>query len=1069
MQQESTGYQEITGPRRQQELEQRVLERWRELSIFEKALARRADAPSFTFYEGPPTANGRPGIHHVLARSLKDVICRYRDMAGFRVERKAGWDTHGLPVEVEVEKQLGIHGKDAIRAHGVESFTKRCIDSVFTYVEEWQRLTERMGYWLDLEDPYVTYHESYVESVWWALSELYKKDLLYQGHKVIWWWPQGGTALSAAEVGQGYKQVQDPSVTARFGIGADAGFDKPASILAWTTTPWTLPSNCALCVGAELEYVACDLGQEIVVLAAARVEAVLGEREHTRVRELRGAELVGWRYTPPYDYVEPEGGEAHVVVADAFVTTDSGTGIVHMAPGFGEDDTRVCREQGVGFLQLVEPDGTMSASCGELAGLYIKDADKLILKDLEARGLLFARAQYKHDYPFCWRKMDDPLIQYARKSWFVKTTSLKERLLAHNDGVNWFPDNIKEGRFGDFLRNNVDWALSRERFWGTPLPIWKNDETGAVDCIGSVAEILERNPEAFAPFEAARAADPELSEHLRVHKPWIDEITWTRDGEPGVYRRVPDVIDCWFDSGAMPFAQRHYPFENKQLFEDSFPADYICEGLDQTRGWFYSLMAIGTLLFDQAPYRNVIVNGLVLDKHGKKMSKSLGNTVDPWEVIEEHGVDPLRWYMLGSSEPWLPKAFDPDNVGEVGRKVFGTLWPSFNFFATYAAVDGWTPEPAGTAPLATAVMDRWLLSRTHSLVRDFRAAMDAYDPRTATRTLGRFIDLELSNWYIRRSRARFWKSSDDADKRAAYDTLFRALETVAFLATPIAPLTADALYLALHPQGDALESVHLGELPTVDEQRIDEKLERQMAAVLEVVRLGRAAREKERIGVRRPLPRLVAAGPDKQALEGLLDEALGAEVRSELNVKELVVAERSGEYCTMGIKPNLPVLGPRFGKQLGKLKGLLAALDEDQLAAFEGTGELTLELEGEAISLGGDDLLVERTGREGFAVAAEGGYMAALDIEISDELRLEGYAREIVNRVQNLRKKSGFEVSQRIRLDLDGSDEIVAAARAHESHIASEVLANEVRIEGAEASEAFAIDELEVRIAVAPV
>ena len=1059
-------YQEFSGPRRQQELEERVLANWREKSIFRRALERRADAPPFTFYEGPPTANGRPGIHHVISRSLKDVICRYRDMAGFRVERKAGWDTHGLPVEVEVEKQLGIHGKDAIREHGVESFTKLCIDSVFTYVEEWERLTDRMGYWLDLENPYVTYHENYVESVWWALSEMYQKGLLYEGHKVVWWWPQGGTALSSAEVGLGYKEVQDPSVTARFSLGSEAGFDKPASFLAWTTTPWTLPSNCALCVGPELEYVACDLGEEIVVLAAARVEAVLAEREHEIVRSFQGSELVGWTYTPPFQFAEPQGGRAHVVVSDGFVTTDSGTGIVHMAPGFGEDDTRVCREQGVGFLQLVEPDGSMSPVCGEFAGMYIKDADKAILRDLKARELLFAQSQYKHDYPFCWRRMDDPLIQYARRSWFVKTTSVKERLLANNDGVNWFPDNIREGRFGDFLRNNIDWALSRERFWGTPLPIWKNDETGAVECVGSVAQILERNPDAFAAFEEARAADPELSPHLRVHKPWIDEVSWTKEGEPGVYRRVPDVIDCWFDSGSMPFAQQHYPFENKEAFESAFPADYICEGLDQTRGWFYSLLAISTLLFDKAPYKNVIVNGLVLDKHGKKMSKSIGNTVNPWDVIDEHGVDPLRWYLLGGSEPWLPKSFDTEGVGEVGRKVFGTLWPSFNFFATYASVDGWTPA-APVDRSSAPVMDRWLLSRTHSLVREYRAAFEAFDPRTAVRLLGRFIDVELSNWYIRRNRARFWKSTDDADKGLAYSTLYFALDTVAHLLAPIAPLTADALYLALRPQGDGLDSVHLSDLPEPDAAAIDEKLERQMAALLEVVRLGRAAREKAGIGVRRPLPRLIAAGPDREALEGLLDEALGAEVKGELNVKELVVAERSGEYCSLTVKPNLPVLGPRFGKQLGKLKGLLGGLDEGQLAAFETSGELALELEGESITLSGDDLLVERTGREGFAVAAEGGTMAALDTEIDEALRLEGYAREIVNRVQNLRKKSGFEVTQRIRLDLGGSDEIVAAARAHESHIAAEVLASQVAIGASAEGESFAIDEHEVSIAVA--
>ena len=1061
-------YEEITGPKRQLELEQRILARWRERSVFRSALERRAGADPFTFYEGPPTANGRPGIHHVLARTLKDVVCRYRDLTGFLVQRKAGWDTHGLPVEVEVEKSLGIHGKDAIREHGVESFTKKCVDSVFAYVDEWERLTDRIGYWIDLEDAYVTYHEPFVESVWWALSELYKKGLLYQGHKVVWWWPQGGTALSSAEVGLGYREVRDPSVTVRFRVGEERGFDKPASILAWTTTPWTLPSNCALAIGSDLDYVACDMGDEVLILAAALEEKVLGDREHDVIDTIKGAQLVGWSYEPLFDFRTPEGGQAHVVIEGAFVTTDSGTGIVHLAPGFGEDDTAVCREKGVGFLQLVDPDGSMSSECGDLAGLYIKDADKPIIRDLKQRGLLFDQSQYTHDYPFCWRAQEDPLIQYARNSWFVKTTSMKDRLIELNRTVNWCPDNIKEGRFGDFLRNNVDWALSRERFWGTPLPIWVNDETGAIDCVGSVAEILERNPDAFSRFDAAKNADATLSEHLRVHKPWIDDVTWAKEGEPGVYRRVPDVIDCWFDSGAVPFAQRHYPFENEDVFKRSFPADFICEGLDQTRGWFYSLLAIGTLLFDEVPYKNVLVNGLVLDKHGKKMSKSVGNTVSPWDVIDEHGADPLRWYLLAGSDPWLSKSFDSAGVAEVSRKVFGTLWPSFNFFATYAAVDGWSPGPGAPAPDKRPAMDRWLLSRTHSLLRDFRAAMDSYDPRRATRMLGRFIDTELSNWYIRRSRSRFWKSTDAEDKAAAYDTLFGALETIAFLLAPIAPMSADALYLALHPEGSDLDSVHLGDLPEPDPSLINEKLERQMTAILEVVRLGRAAREKEKIGVRRPLPRLVASGPDREALDGLLDDALGKEVKEELNVKELVVAERSGEYCTVTVKPNLPVLGPRYGKQLGKIRGLLAALDDAQIATFEGDGTVTLDVEGEPVALQGDDLLVERSGREGFAVAAEGGYMAALDTQITDALRLEGYAREIINRVQNVRKKSDFEVTQRIQLTLGGSTEIVAAANAHKQRIAAEVLAADVNINDTASGETFPIDELEVVISVQP-
>ena len=1039
-------YEEIAGQKRQQELEDRVLKRWRDLNIFARAGERRENAPRFTFYEGPPTANGRPGIHHVLARTLKDVVCRYRDLAGCLVERKAGWDTHGLPVEVEVEKSLGIHGKDAIRAHGVQAFTRECINSVFKYVEEWERLTDRIGYWLDLEQAYVTYHESYVESVWWSLSELFDKGLLYHGYKVVWWWPQGGTALSAGEVGQGYRQVQDPAVTVRFPLTDDTRFAKPASFLAWTTTPWTLPSNCALAVGADLEYSAVDLGDEIVVVASALVKSVVGEREHSIASTHQGSEFVGCHYTPLFTFKEPEGGRAHEVIAGDFVTTDSGTGIVHLAPAFGEDDGRVCQAQGIGFLQLVDPNGEMAKECGDLAGIYIKDADKLIVKDLDGRGLMFSRGQYTHDYPFCWRAQDDPLIQYARKSWFVKTTAMKDRLLELNQSVTWHPETTRDGRFGDFLRNNVDWALSRERFWGTPLPIWKNDETGSVECVGSVQEILDRNPNAFDAFDAARKEDPELSPHLRVHKPWIDDVTWQKPGEPGTYRRVPEVIDCWYDSGAMPFAQRHYPFENADLFEASYPADFICEGQDQTRGWFYSLLAISTLLFDQAPYRNVMVNGLVQDKHGKKMSKSIGNTVNPWDVIEAHGTDPLRWYLLAGSPPWLAKSFDTDGVGEVARKVFGTLWPSYNFFALYAGIDGWKPGGEVLAIADRPAMDRWLLSRSHSLIHDVRSAMDAYDVVRATRTLGTFIVDELSNWYIRRNRARFWKSTDPDDKAAAYDTLFQALETVAFLLAPIAPMSADALYLALHPGGEGLDSVHLGDLPESDAALRDTGLERRMAAILEVVSLGRAARESARLRIRQPLPRLIASGPDREALDGLLEDELGREVRDELNVKELVVVDRSGAYCTVTVKPNLPVLGPRLGKHLGAIRKQMGSLTADAISGLEATGRLELELGGETVTLEGDDLIIERTGREGFAVGAARGYMAALDTTLTPDLIQEGLAREVINRVQNVRKKSGFDVTQRIRLGIGGSAPIVAAARAHAERIGSEVLATEVLV-----------------------
>lgn len=1032
-------YPEASGDQHQLELEQRVLSRWKSENVFQRAQARRANAPRFTFYEGPPTANGRPGIHHVLARTLKDVACRYQDLAGHLVERKGGWDTHGLPVEVEVEKRLGIHGKEAIRAYGLEAFTKACLDSVFTYVSDWEKITERIGYWLDTKNAYVTYHESFVESVWWSLSELYKKGLLYQSHKVVWWWPQGGTALSAGEVGLGYRETQDPSVLVRFRVRNSSVSAKPTFFLAWTTTPWTLPSNVALAVGPKVRYGAYDLGEEVLIVAEALASAVLKDRPSTPVGSFEGSELVGKSYEPLYAFEVPEGGRAYEVIAGDFVATDTGTGVVHLAPAFGEDDYRVCRAAGLGFLQLVDPDGRMSQKAGAFAGKMFKEADKDITRDLKERGLLFSQSTLQHEYPFCWRAANDPLIQYARHSWFVRTTAFKDQLLANNQSVSWFPGHIQEGRFGDFLRNNVDWALSRERFFGTPLPIWINDVTGALDCVGSVAEILARNPQAFAAFDRAQAADPSLSIHLRVHKPWIDDVTWTKPGEPGVYRRVPEVIDCWYDSGAMPFAQRHYPFENRELFEKSHPADFICEGLDQTRGWFYSLLAISTLLFGKSPYRRVMVNGLVLDKQGRKMSKSLGNTVNPWTVIDEHGSDPLRWYLLANSPPWAAKAFDVDGVAEAARKVFGTLWPSYNFFALYANIEKWTPAQL-VAPRQN-VMDRWILSRTHSLVRDFRAAMDAYDPQKATRILGAFIVDELSNWYIRRSRPRFWKSKDKADQAAAFGSLWFALDTVAVLLAPIAPLTADELDRNLHSHHRKHDSVHLRDLPVADESKIDPVLERKMAAIIEVVSLGRAARESAKLRIRQPLSRLVASGPDAIALGGLYEDELAREVKDELNVKELVVAERSGQYCTVTIKPNLPVVGKKHGKHLDAIRNRLKNLSEADVAAFEESGELAIEIPGQAIRLQGDDLLVQRSGREGFAVAAHAGYLAALDTALTPELVQEGLARELINRIQNQRKSQGFAVTDRITIGIAGPAEILAAFAAHESRIVAEVMA----------------------------
>ncbi len=1034
--------------RQQVAIESRVQDRWKATRLFERSMKRREGAERFTFYEGPPTANGKPGIHHVLSRTLKDVICRFHDLDGKLVERKAGWDTHGLPVEVQVEKELGIHGKADIEKYGLEPFTRKCIDSVFQFTSDWEKLTDRIGYWLDLKSAYVTCHESYVESVWWALASLYRKDLLYRGHKVVWWWPGGGTALSSGEVGEGYKDVDDPSVVVRFrDPTSDAG--SPRSFLAWTTTPWTLPSNVGLAINAEGDYVEAVLDAtsdgapaERIIVGASLLASVTKGRTAQVIATMKGHELVGRKYVPPFDYEKPVGGTSHVVVAADFVTFDGGTGIVHLAPAFGEDDMRCAREAGLGFLQLVEPDGTMSACVTPAAGVFCKKADPILAKELKASGLLYSSERVRHSYPFCWRKMDDPLIQYARKSWYIKTTAVKDRLLAHNAGVAWHPTTIGEGRFGDFLRHNVDWAVSRERYWGTPLPIWINDTTGVVDVVESVDDILKRNPRAFDEFEAARKSDPSMPDHLRVHKPWIDRVTWTTPGQPGTFRRVPEVIDCWFDSGAMPFAQRGHPKTGQETFKATSPADFICEGIDQTRGWFYSLLAISTLLFDRAPYKHVLVNGHINDKFGKKMSKSLGNTVDPWTILNEHGADPLRWYLLALTPPHVAKSFDPDGVAEVGRKVFGTLWPSYAFFALYANLDKWTTTTPVKAVSERPTLDRWLLATTHATLKTYREAMSQYDPQRATRALGELID-RISNWYIRRNRARFWKSTDQSDKASAFASLHEALTYVALMMGPIAPFSADELYRSLHPDTDS--SVFLVDLPQANEACIDRDLLARMDAALEIVALGRSARTTSNLRVRQPLARLVASGPTEAARLALRDRDVVDAIRDELNVKSLDIADARTDVAEFSLKPNLPTLGPRLGKKLGLAKTALAIPPKALLDALLDGKSGILEIAGESFEIAPSDVLVECKGRGTFVASADRGWLVALDTSVTPELLQEGLAREVLNRVQGARKESGLDVADRILLEFDGTQELSAAIDTHRALVMAESLAVEIR------------------------
>ncbi|NOY91994.1 MAG: isoleucine--tRNA ligase [Deltaproteobacteria bacterium] len=1031
-------------------LDERCLTLWKEQDVFAKTVARGEGKPSFVFYEGPPTANGMPHPGHVLTRVMKDVFLRYRSMCGYHVPRRAGWDTHGLPVEVEVEKALGINGKDAIAEYGVEAFSQACIDSVFRYIDEWRRMTTRIGFWVDLDDAYVTFHRSYVESVWWALSQLFEQGMLYKGYKVVWWWPQGGTALSAGEVGQGYKQVDDPSVVVRFRVVGE----ERTSLLAWTTTPWTLPSNIALAVDPKLDYACARLEDgERVWLAAARIEAVLGEREYEVVATKTGAELVGLRYDSPFHYAEPQGGPAHQVIVADFVTLDTGTGMVHLAPAFGEDDFRVCKAQGLGFLQLVRPDGIFPEEVTDFAGRFVKDADRDIVKLLDERGLLFAQETYRHDYPFCWRKMDDPLIQYARRSWFIKTTREIERVKANNQAVHWEPAHIKDGRFGQFLEGNVDWALSRERFWGTPLPIWVNDETGTVEAVGSVDAILEKNADAFAEFDAAKADNPELSEHLRVHKPWIDNVTWTKPGEPGTYRRVPEVIDCWFDSGCMPFAQWGYPHQNKDKFEAAFPADFITEAVDQTRGWFYSLMTISTLMFPDAelphPFKNCFVMGLVTDAKGKKLSKRDKNYTDPLVLMDEVGADAMRWSLYTGTVPGQNTRFGKAAAEGAAREFLLKLWNVYSFFVTYARIDGFEPSADAPDPSERSDMDRYILAELDHTIRRVREELDQYRSHLAARALGDFVDA-LSNWYVRRSRARFWAEGDSVDKRAAFATLYEVLSETSLLLAPFVPFMAEEMFqnLVRAQRDDAEVSVHLEGFPEAREERRDDSLREAVEATRDVVALGQRVRNETRLKVRQPLSRaiVVTHGEAERAAIARFAQA----IREELNVRELEFTNEPERYVEYVLVPNFRVLGPRVGRRVPAVKAALSAADGSALhAEMSAHGKVTLDVEGETLELGPEEVEVRLTAKPGFAAAAEGERVLLLDTEITPELKRAGLAREVVNRVQRARKELELAFEARIDLRYQTADAALAEAiEAESSFISEQTLAESLVHEG---------------------
>ena len=997
------------------QLEERVLARWRERDVFAESMRRREGAPPYVFYEGPPTANGRPGSHHVLSRVFKDIFPRYKTMQGHLVERKGGWDCHGLPVEIAVEKQLGFTNKDDIERYGIAEFNQKCRESVFALLDEWNALTERIGYWVDLDDAYRTLDTSYVESVWWALKAMWDKDLLYEGNKVVPYCTRDGTALSSHEVAQGYKDVEDPSVYVSFPL---EDTDGDVSLLIWTTTPWTLVSNAAVAVDPDLTYVRARLGEETFVLAEAAVERVLGEEAEV-VDRFPGAALEGRRYEAPFPYIPSEayGPKGHTVLLGDFVSADDGTGIVHTAVAFGEDDFRLGQENGLTVVNPVRLDGTYDERIGPYAGRWVKDADDDLIEDLRSRGRLLKSTRFLHSYPHCWR-CGTPLIYYAKPSWYIATQGLRDKLLAANETVTWHPPHIKHGRFGKWLENNVDWAISRERYWGTPLPVWRND-AGEVVCVGSLAEL-----EALS---GVALDDP--------HRPYVDdvEIPSPTGGEP--LRRVPEVIDVWFDSGAMPFAQWGAPHEREERFERNFPANFVCEALDQTRGWFYSLLAISTLLFDRAPYENVVCLGLITDDDGVKMSKSRGNIVVPWEVIDAHGADAFRWYLFTSKQPWDGYRFSVENVGESVRQFLLQLWNTFGFYVMYANVNGIERDGLAVPDEPADELDRWALSRLAATTEIVRERMDAYDATTAGRAIAAYVD-ELSNWYVRRSRRRFW----DGDAEA-FAVLRHCLTTVSQLLAPFTPFLADEMYESL----DGSEpSVHLTDFPEAGPR--DEGLEYAMGVARETVRLGLAARGQAKLKVRQPLraAAVVAAGSEREAIERLSEI-----VRDELNVKELRYVSQADELGSYDIKPNYRALGPRFGKQMPLVAAAVAALDPAHVASVvRDGGSLGVSIEGAEHELAPDDLLLAMQPLEGYQLEREGSHAVALEVELDDELRREGLAREVVHAVQSARKAAGLEVEDRIDLALDGDAELLEAARAHEDYVTGETLAVSVAYEG---------------------
>ena len=1006
-----------------------ILNWWKENDIFKKSLESRADGIPFTFYEGPPTANGKPGIHHVMARTVKDLFCRYKTLKGFRVDRKAGWDTHGLPVEIEVEKELGLDGRSEVEDYGMAEYNAKCRESVLKYKHLWDDLTNRMGYWVDLDDPYITFDNDYIESVWWAFKQLYEKNLVYKGYKIQWYSPGSGTVLSSHEVSLGYKETQDPSIYVKFPVDGEENI----YFMAWTTTPWTIISNMALVVHKDIEYVKIRVQEggeeEFYILAKDCLDDSI-DHDYEIVESYKGSDLVGRTYTPVFDYAlkEFDKDQAWRVLEADYVTTDDGTGVVHTAPAFGADDHITGQKNNIPLFNPVDRDGRFEDRIEEFAGEWFKEADKGISRAIKEKGLMYKHETCVHNYPFDWRK-GTPLMSYPVESWFIRTTDVKQKMVDFNKKINWKPESTGTGRFGTWLENNVDWAVSRQRYWGSPMPLWVSDKDPEyVECIGSVEELKKK---------AGLSDDAELD----LHRPYIDELTWDApDG--GTMRRIPDLLDVWFDSGSMPWAQWHYPFENKDKFKDNFPADFIAEGVDQTRGWFYTLHALGTMLFDKPAYNNVVSNGLVLDENGEKMSKSKGNAVEPFEVIQNYGADTVRWYMMSNSSPWENLKFSENGLHETQRKFFNTIVNTYSFFAMYANIDGFTYSGSPLQKSERTEMDRWITSRLNSTIKLVDEHLEDYEPTKAARAVEDFVE-ELSNWYVRRNRRRFWKEGKSLNKTAAYQTLYECLASLSKIISPIAPFVGEWLYQKLNDvTGKDEKSVHLSFYPTVEETAIDKQLERRMDVARTVSTIVLRVRNQIDINVRQPLSKIILPMDEE---ERSIVEAVKDIILDEVNVKDVRFVDDDSGIVSKSAKPNYPKLGKRLGKRMKAVAAQVKEFTDEEITEFEHSGSVRLTLEdGNEVVLQDDELEVQRNGLEGWSVETERGITVAVDTEITEELLQEGMAREFMNRIQNMRKEADYEVTDRIEIGFEGSEELEKAVEARMENIKTETLAESV-------------------------